>query len=352
MKITNTLNLIRLALPAALLAVAGGAWGVESVAPPNPTSQADVKKAEAPPADPNAIVMTVNGTSIKRSEIDRVIALILAANPTEHKLSPEMKQKGEIAARQKMVEMVILYDAGSKELSPDLDKQVAARMAEKRERFPSGQAYQEVLTATGMSEKEVTEFTRKEVVISDYVQKNYINKIAVSDEAAKAFYDKNHEKFKRMEESRRVSQILIGFDTAKVTPEQKKAYRDKVDAIQARLAKGESFEELAKKESSCPSARSGGDLDYIAKGQMIPAFEKTAFALKKGEISQVVETRQGYHIIKLVEIKEAEYVPFAEAKDKIKGFIRIEEGKKNLDVYLAAEKAKATIVMIPTGKAM
>jgi parvulin-like peptidyl-prolyl isomerase len=69
------------------------------------------------------------------------------------------------------------------------------------------------------------------------------------------------------------------------------------------IEKGKSFEELAKKYSSCPSGHEGGDLGFFGKGQMVPEFEKEAFSLKIGEISKPVKTQFGYHLIKVTDKK-------------------------------------------------
>jgi len=98
----------------------------------------------------------------------------------------------------------------------------------------------------------------------------------------------------------RASHILISYEGAPRTG----ATRSKAEAmalaeeIQAKLRAGESFEELARAYSDCPSAQKGGDLGFFAKGQMVKPFEEAAFGLEVGGVSGIVETPFGYHIIK------------------------------------------------------
>ena len=97
----------------------------------------------------------------------------------------------------------------------------------------------------------------------------------------------------------RASHILISHSGAPRTG----ATRSKAEAkalaedMQAKLEAGESFEELAKAYSDCPSSQKGGDLGFFPRGQMVPPFEEAAFGLKPGEVSDIVETPFGYHII-------------------------------------------------------
>lgn len=142
--------------------------------------------------------------------------------------------------------------------------------------------------------------------------------VQVSDEEVKKFFDENAAKFQGNEQ-RRASHILIGFG-ASATADQKQAAKAKAEELLALVKKNpKSFEELAIKHSQDPgSASKGGDLGSFGRGAMVKAFEDAAFSMKENEISNLVESEFGYHIIKLTEIT-GERADFASLKPQIKG---------------------------------
>ena len=141
------------------------------------------------------------------------------------------------------------------------------------------------------------------------------DRLEVTDAEVKAWYDdENHKKLFLLPEERRASHILIGSE--KIGKEKAKA---KAEALLAEIRKTPaSFADLAKKNSDDPgSAIKGGDLGFFGRGMMVKPFEETAFALKEGEISGMVESDYGFHIIKLTGIHAARKKPLAEVKGEI-----------------------------------
>jgi peptidyl-prolyl cis-trans isomerase C len=195
-----------------------------------------------------------------------------------------------------------------------------------------------------MEDKDLRDYTRRDLVITNFVEKTIVPKVKVSEEDARKFYDQNPDKFTRPE-TVKASHILLGVDP-KASADEKKAAREKAEKLRKELAAGADFAALAKANSTDGSSQQGGDLGYFAKGQMVPAFENAAFALKPGEISDVVETQFGYHIIKLTEKKTSEKVEFKEAQPRIDEYLKNQKVGAAVASYLEETRKTAKIEML------
>ena len=148
---------------------------------------------------------------------------------------------------------------------------------------------------------------RKRLIVESFLKKKVEVESKVSDEDMKKFYEQNKEKFKSNEQIK-ASHILV------------KTEKEAKD-IAAQIKAGGNFEELAKKHSTDSSAAKGGDLGWFGKGSMVPVFEKAALALKDGQVSDIVKSDFGYHIIKLTGKRPAGIRPLEEVKEQIKAAI-------------------------------
>ena len=158
------------------------------------------------------------------------------------------------------------------------------------------------------------EFMTPDQVVIDYLElkkASFFDQVSVKDEDLQAAYQKETA---NLSEQRRAAHILIEVND-KVTEAQAKA---KIEEVQARLAKGESFEALAKEFSQDPgSANNGGDLGFAGPGVYDPAFEKALYSLAKDQVSEPVRTDFGFHLIKLLGVEAPEVPTFASLKDKL-----------------------------------
>ena len=158
------------------------------------------------------------------------------------------------------------------------------------------------------------EFMTPDQVVIDYIElkkSSFFDQVAGKDDELQALYQKE---IANLAEQRRAAHILIEVND-KVSDEQAKA---KIADIQQRLAKGESFEALAKEFSQDPgSAANGGDLGFAGQGVYDPVFETAVYALKQDQVSEPVRTTFGYHLIKLLGVEAPEVPSFASLKDKL-----------------------------------
>lgn len=286
---------------------------------------------------PQAAVVRVNGVDIDAVELRRIKKVLQRgqAVPADKQATVDKQ------ALEQLVSAELLYQAAAKVEVKDLEKQLDAKVVQEKSRFKNEQEFKNAIQGLEMDEAALREYLRRGLLVSRFVETTMVPKISVSDKDTRDFYDKNIDRFKR-EESVKASHILIGVDE-KATAEERKKAREKVEQLKGELAKGSDFAALAKSNSSCPSSQQGGDLGFFGKGQMVPSFEKAAFALKVGEVSDVVETRFGYHIIKLTDKKTAETAEYSIVKAKIEEYLKGQKVGEAIQKYIEETKKTARI---------
>jgi peptidyl-prolyl cis-trans isomerase D len=150
--------------------------------------------------------------------------------------------------------------------------------------------------------------------------KDYLKQVQVSSKEIEDYYQNNREKFGQPKRVK-VRHILIKAD-AKDAQASAKA-KEKADSIQKEAAQGKDFAQLAKKYSEDPGTKDqGGEIGYITKGMVVPEFEAAAFSLKPGEVSPVIQTPYGFHILKVEDVQEASTQPLEKVRDQVEALLR------------------------------
>jgi len=302
------------------------------------------KEQSAVAAKPAAdqVLVKVNGTAITRLEVDRAVKVMLAQNQVQQPVPPESMKQAEDAVLDQLTAAELLYQEASKMTILDLDKQIAEKVALNRAKFKSEAEFLDALKGIDMTPQDMQEFTRKDIIISTFVEKKFAANAAATEAESRKFYDENLDQYFKQPETVRASHILISADE-KATPEERKKAKEKAEGLLKRLKAGEDFAALAKAESVCPSATQGGDLGVFGRGQMVGPFEESVFALKPGEVSGLVETKFGYHIIKLIEKQEQKTEKFEDVKDKISNFLKGQKVQQGLSSFMDELKKSAKI---------
>ncbi len=175
--------------------------------------------------------------------------------------------------------------------------------------------------------------------------------VSVTDEEAKKFYEENQARFEQPEQVR-ASHILIGTrDNAtggELSAEQKQAKRKQIEDLRKRAVAGEDFAQLAKEHSEDPGSKETGGEYVFGRGRMVPEFEAAAFSLNTNQISDVVTTSYGYHIIKLSEKIPAKLFAYAEVAEELKENLRAQELQKQLvdTDYVAKLRKEANVEIL------
>jgi peptidyl-prolyl cis-trans isomerase C len=315
----------------------------------SPSIAADSGSKPAAPKIESAVagqdaVARVNGVVISAIELKRASKVMQASEQRGAVPTADQQKEFDKQALSQLVSAELLYQAGQKLEIKDIDKQIEEKFAKGKSRFKTDQEFEKAMKDMDMTEKDLRDYTRRDLVITNFIEKTIIPKVTVSEEDSRKFYDQNPDKFTKPE-AVKASHILLGVDQ-KASADEKKTAREKAEKLRKELIGGADFAALAKGNSTCPSSQQGGDLGYFGKGQMVPAFEKAAFALKPGEISDVVETQFGYHVIKVTERKAPEKVDFKEAKPRIDEFLKNQKVGASVNDYLTEARKTAKIDLL------
>ena len=296
-------------------------------------------------------VAVVNGSVISRSEFNAEIGRVQLqfsrkGQPLSGTRLSEIKKK----ILENFIDRELLYQASQKNGIKVDEAAVNEQLTALKKRFPSEEEFNKAMSKMNLSEAAITSQLKQNMAIKEFIDKEFVQKITIPDKESKAYYESNPDLFKQPEQVQ-ASHILIKVDS-KADDAQKTEARNKIDKIQKKLQKGEDFAALAKEFSQCPSNAKGGDLGYFRRGQMVPAFEQTAFALKPGTISDIVETNFGYHLIKVIDKKSGSTIPYNDVKEKLEQNLKQKKIKEEVTSYIEKLKAKAKIERFPTNDSL
>lgn len=181
---------------------------------------------------------------------------------------------------------------------------------------------------TDQDVQKLIEESKKKIIISKLIEEK-AKGLDVTDEEKQAYYEANKEKF-RIPERIKISHILINDKAT-------------ADQLLKRINDGESFEDLARQYSQDPSKQRGGDIGFVAKGDLIPKFEEAAFALEKGQTSDVVQTDLGYHIIRVTDKQDERILSYKEMQTNIGKEILDQKRKEVIGKYVDGLKGQENI---------
>jgi peptidyl-prolyl cis-trans isomerase C len=190
--------------------------------------------------------------------------------------------------------------------------------------------------------------THAEVLVNDLLSKELmkrevLEKITITEEDKRSYYTANSEGYS-VPETVRARHILIRVP-ADAEEKEKEELKKKAEAVLEKVRSGDDFERLASENSDdSGSKQKGGDVGFFPRGRMVKPFEDAAFSLKEGEVSGLVETKFGFHIIRVEERKEAQIKPFEEVKEEIQATLKklFEEEKTTAFLDDAIKKAGVT----------
>jgi len=263
-----------------------------------------------------AKVAVVNGVVITRAQYDQELDVHLQRISRQgQQMSDDRMAELKKEILEGLIEREVLYQETRKAGIKIPDQKINDQLAGIKKRFPNEEEFKKALAGMGLTEEDVRVQIQRGLAIRDLIDQKVANKVVIMDAETKAYYTGNPQMFNQPEQVK-ASHILLKVEPTADDAKKAEAGK-KIEEIQQKLTAGGDFAELAKEYSEGPSSVRGGDLGYFQRGQMVKPFEDVAFSMQVNEVSGRVETRFGYHLIKVDDKKPAQTLAYEEVKDKI-----------------------------------
>ena len=318
-----------------------------AAAQPATAGQSAMPAAEAPakpvPAQLPDVVARVNGEAIAKTEFESAIKNVegRAGGP----VPAEQRDRVYRGVLDQLISYRLLMQETKSRKIDVPDTEVDARIAQIRQQFPSEDEFKKQLAQRSMTIEALREDAKSDMRVAKMLEAEVNAKVAVQPGDVNSFYQQNPDKFQQPERVR-ASHILIRTEENADAKAKETAKAKAVDLLK-QVKAGKDFAELAKQHSQDPgSAVQGGDLGFFQQGQMVGAFERAAFALKPGEVSDIVETPFGFHIIKMADKQAARTVPIDEVKPQIEQFLQNQQRQQKTQAFIESLKSKGKVEIL------
>ena len=298
----------------------------------------------------DSMIAKVNGTPITSIQVEQELSNIVAQyqNNVPPDQLQQLQPKLKTQALENIINTQLLFsEADSKGIKPSSDE-INTELNGIISRFPSPEAFQQQMTKVGISREQMLKDIEQQLKVNALVKESLVGvETTVTDEEISKFYQGNSDSFQSPKQVR-AQHILLKIN-ANDAPEIKSQKRLELAGLSGKIQNGADFSKIAGEQSECPSKQQGGDLGFFERGKMVKPFEEAAFTLKVGEVSDIVETQFGYHLIKVTERKEARTVPLEEAKDQISKYLQNSKEQQAVNSYIGTLREKAEIEYVKAG---
>ena len=280
----------------------------------------------------------VNGVEISgdavQFELDRLVRFYMSHGMTMDEVKRNLPKLEEKALDQAIGAKLLLDRAQELDIplmAADIDAEVSKVVTQ----VGGPENYKQALDAQGISEVQFRKELEKGAKVNKLVEQACAGVADPTEDEVAKFYEAHKAEFVVPHQVLCQHILVKGSDDAAL---------DKIKAIRERIVSGGAdFAEEAKKNSDCPSGQEGGSLGWFGRGMMVPEFDKVAFEMKKGEVSGVVSTQFGYHIIYKADEKGGGQQTLVDVHDQVKDLLRHETRGRAMDAFVAELRANAKI---------
>ncbi|MDD3520455.1 MAG: peptidylprolyl isomerase [Actinomycetota bacterium] len=286
----------------------------------------------------------VNGYKITQKEVDSYTSSLKTTNPEifEKENSEQLK-----AVEKQIIDYIIVNKIiekyGAENNISVVEKEIDIELGIIQDSYGSKADFQKYLADNNINE-DFLKVWLKDQILGSKVYESITENISVTDEEIQNYYDENKDTVFKTPEQVEVSHILVKFGENDTVQKTKEEALEKIKVAQEKLNDGGLFEDIANRYSEDENTNTiGGVLGYFSKGQLVSEFEDVAFQLKIGEVSDIVETTYGFHIIKVTNKKVESTNPFIEVKEQIKDYLLKDLKSKKWEDFILDLKDKSEI---------
>ena len=294
---------------------------------------------------PDTTVVIVNDIPITETDVALEIKRILfqakaMRQPIDESMMGSMRDK----VIDSLINRELLYQQSkAKGITTD-GEEIDNSIDQIKQKLEAGQSFESLLAEMGITIETMRTQVGQANAIQKLIEVVVYPKAMVSEKESRIFFENNPQYFQKPEEVK-ASHVLI-----QVAPdagdEEKLAARKKIEEVQIKIEAGDDFAELARQYSEGPSNVNGGDLGYFDRKKMVKPFSDAAFALKPGEVSDIVETRFGFHLIKVYDKKAKSAYVFEDIKDRLREILRQQKIQDETVHYLEELRKTADVKRI------
>ena len=304
--------------------------------------------AKIAPPEGTGPAAKVNGTPIPRALYNRAYTQTLERyQKARHTVRPSLKERLKDNIVRRLVDMELINQQAKAMGIEVTGKEAEDRWAKHRTRYGTEEAFKAFLERAGTTEDDIRhQFSAN--LLREKLFSKVASEAAIDDAEVRKFYDDNVRRYTEPEQIK-ARHILIrkkpGADDKQIKEAKAKASR----LLRQVKAKKKTFEDIAKENSEDVTKARGGDLGWFAKGRMVKPFETAVWGLKNGQVSKVVETSFGFHIIKREDFKKARTKPFTEVEPLIRRSLSARKRNQAIQDAMKKWRAEATIEIFEKG---